>query len=198
MKYRNSFITNSSSSSFIIDNPDKRYYPNLPDYTIESINEKLNKILDLYEDLTGRKVHREYIHVVDTKDINVVKELYENECWSASGKRLPDLVHEFLDFAEGKEIKDIFTYNYVQKLLTENNFTEGSLMEYINISIISLGLKPEDIYSTEYRTLDYYDCEFQNAIRADFLIIGGDNVIPYECIDFIKNMLDVKTYTHLG
>ena len=59
MKLRNGFVSNSSSSSFILN-----YYSEGKKFTVKEVEDKLNQIFDFYEkSLDGRKIERDEIRV---------------------------------------------------------------------------------------------------------------------------------------
>ena len=168
MKVRNSFVTNSSSSSFVIFNQSEYRIPLTKDLINECIdeimstNEKLeNKVYDPKKEAAYLKElpkrSKDY-KVFEKSEIKKIAEAFHNECWSASGIYIPDEIHNVLkrsgDFS--------FWRSPSRNMIVE---AENKLAEFC----IKNRIDPAEIFIEEYDKrddcydYDYYDFEFQQA-----------------------------------
>ncbi len=189
MKIRNSFVTNSSSSSFIISS--NEYHPKT---NIEHIKEVLKDIITLYEKHSGLSIMNDY-KIFESSDIKGITDRLHNECWSASGIKLPDDIHEMfcsLRYYNRKmRPKEEDFKKAIQELIAQ--YGEEKVKDIVNYEKITFG---EDGISNE-EEFAYYDEEFQKALRGDFVIITGENIFPYSIRELIEDLLNAE-YNHLG
>ncbi len=195
MKVRNSFVTNSSSSSFLITA--NEYHP-----------EKTNKehIKEVIEDVLGvfKKYDNGYydgVHdysdyeIFEGSEIEKIAERLHDEWWSASGIRLPDDVHKMfcsLSYSNNAmRPKEQDLKKVIKDLISK--YGEEKVRDIIDYDSIKFSM---DEIVCEDRFL-YKDEEFQNAIRADFVVITGENVFPYSTREVIQDLLHAD-YNHLG
>lgn len=205
MKIRDSFVTNSSSSSFVIYN-NTQYNVTL---TKELIKECIYEIMETYSNL-GSKILRKDVdgnenffkyfperkkdyQVFQKGEIKEIAEAFHNECWTASGVYIPDEIHNIL-----KKVNSTDIYRSPSK-----KEVNGAI-EKLTRFCIENKIKIDDIFNTEYLSkdeydyvYDYYDHEYQQALRADFVIITGENAFPYSTYDLIEEILGAHRY-HLG
>lgn len=196
MKIRNSFVTNSSSSSFCIHKKDTN-----KDISKDKIENAINDVLTLYKkyitDMDYLKKHDwNDWQVFEGEQIENIAEALHNESWSASGVKIPDNAHKmFSSLSYGNEkMRPTFKqfWNTINDLI--HLYGEDIVKNIIDFE--SVPNKQTDKV-LEVNNYIYYDKEFQDAIRADFVVITGENVFPYSCIDLIEDILQAE-YTHLG
>lgn len=217
MKIRNNFVTNSSSSSFCFFKSE--YRPNLSKEEIDKTLKDLIKFYKKYgsESYVTKHDFTDY-KIFSGDQIEEITEALHNEFWSASGIKIPDEMHsrfervghyltgnrptvkelledeKFLTDNYGKEkANEIFDFKSIwekcekstQKLVEKCVKNGGKYMEKCdNITV------PNEKFA-------YYDNEFQKAIRADFVVITGENVFPYSFFDLIQDLLGGER-DHLG
>lgn len=203
MKIRNSFVTNSSSSSFVISNNLEYHLP----LSKELIKECLDDIFKTYCNVTNKRLRKdinsnffEYLperikdyNIFEKGETKEIADAFHNECWSASGIYIPDEIHKILKKANSTEFygapskQDIKNaQKELEKLCKENNIDSKE--------IFNIDRYGTDEYDYNY---DYYDFEFQQALRGDFVIITGENAFPYETFELIESILSASRY-HLG
>lgn len=196
MKMRNSFVTNSSSSSFCIHKNETN-----KDVSIEKIENAIEDVLTLYKRYITDKNYLEKHDWNDWKvfegsQIKDIAEALYDESWSASGVKIPDEIHKmFSSLSYGNEkMRPTFKqfWNAINDLI--QSFGKDVTKNIIDFESVD-NKKTNEIL--EVNNYIYYDKEFQEAIRADFVVITGENVFPYSCIDLISDILQAD-YTHLG
>lgn len=205
MKIRDNFVTNSSSSSFVIYNNTEYNVP----LTKELIKECVDEIMETYynlgvktlrKDVSGNENFFKYLperekdyEVFQKGEIKEIAEAFHNECWSASGVYIPDEIHNILRRVNSTDIFRNPSKKEVDSAIKElRKFCEKE------------NVKIEDIFDTEYLSKDeydyvhdYYDHEYQMALRADFVLITGENAFPYSTHELIEEVLNAHRY-HLG
>lgn len=77
MKYRRDFVTNSSSSCFVVN---KRY--DGKNFTTIEVRNILQILIDTHNKINNTNIELDDICVItDTKDSEVLNTLFEDECW---------------------------------------------------------------------------------------------------------------------
>lgn len=200
MKIRNSFITNSSSSSFVISKSE-----NKPNLTKELIKECIDEILETYKNVSNKTLvgednflshlperFKDY-KIFESSEVKEIAEAFKNECWSASGIYIPDEIHNIL---KRVNVGNVFRRPSMGEVETAcNELARFCINKRIDPGNI---FNTENLGSDEYDfAYDYYDYEFQEALRGDFVIITGENAFPYGVYDLLSDTLGTERY-HLG
>lgn len=106
MKVRYGFVTNSSSSSFVVKSSNDE-----SPYTIEEVREVLNYLLDLYNNRFDQNVKEGSNYIIsDSKDDSTIKEIFsEYACWGAEDPINCPLPYSLMpdDMCNGCHYKDI-------------------------------------------------------------------------------------------
>ena len=211
MKIRNNFVTNSSSSSFVIHEnyEEGKEYRNKLD--IETIKNLIDNVLEVYREyeniICKQDAEKKFLEslperfkdykIFTTDQIKEITEAFHNEAWSASGVYIPDEIHNVLKRTEydapykrpeKSEVKK--AYKELEKFCKENNINPYDIFQKDGIN---QNYKDEDGW-WHY----YYDFEFQQALRGDFCIITGENAFPYGVIQCLESNLAYTGCYHLG
>ena len=214
MKIRSDFVTNSSSSSFVIFDDAQEYSKYRHPLTKETIKKLIDDVLMVYrnfeETICKEDSERIFLEALPERfrdyqifkkgQIEEITKAFEGEFWSASGVYIPDEIHDVLKRTEydapykrptKKEVKEackkLENFCKEKNISMGNIFNKNALTQYFT-----------ECNSGEWYFSPYYDYEFQEALRGDFCIITGENAFPYGVITFLENVLPDTKYYHLG
>ena len=209
MKVRSDFVTNSSSSSFVIFDKSKEYPEYCKPLSKELIKDCVDSILAVYKDVEnklcaeGEKEFLSHIperikdyQIFEEGEIKEIAEAFRNEFWSASGVYIPDEIHNDLKRA------NYDTY-YKRPKKEEVETAYAKLTEFCAKNNLDINeIFGNEGISQDYDEVDgwwryYYDFEYQEALRGNFCIITGENAFSYGVIQFIEDTFGGKVF-HLG
>ena len=136
--------------------------------------------------------------VYKSDNIKGITEAFKNECWSASGVRLPDDIHSIFRRADHfgyyrkpttQEVKDAI--DNCEKFFKDNN------IQLTVEDVFHFRTEHDEDNDEHVPECYYYDHEFQDALRADFVLITGENVFPEWLKNLVESEFNAKCY-HLG